>query len=388
MLKPDSKITTLLYLAGILALTVLLNISALGGYWRFDDGYLLDYASRFSPWDYFFDPAITRGYSLNNLTPFNPLIFDLNLSLFGFQPLGFYAQHLMTLAACGMASFFLLRLWIPGSLAFFGSACFLAGAPTLFVAQQLMVGHYIAGLMFAIIATYFYARSLLHQNWRPALLSALFYILASSCKEIYFPLPFVVVFFNMGGWRRRFLHALPMFLWSFAYLAWRTHTLGSLVGGYDSGPREFSILKVLSAYLGIPQLLLGGPVTGIGMMLVLLVMTTYLGVLRRLNPLLLIVAVLAVLLPLAPLTHFPGLSQPNRYLLLPWWLISIFLSFAIGQLPRPGTALKSLMLSGVIALALSQAWHIQSQQQPKLERFDTVYRFFLNAPPRSALLFP
>ncbi|MET0051381.1 MAG: hypothetical protein ABW095_09930, partial [Candidatus Thiodiazotropha sp.] len=222
MLKPDTKTITLLYVAGILALPFLLNASALGGYWRFDDGYLLDFASRFSPRDYFLDPAITRGYSLNNLTPFNPLIFDLNLGLFGFNPTGFYLQHLATLAACGIASFFLLRLWTPASLAFLGSVCFLAGAPTLFVAQQLMVGHYIAGLLFAIVATYCYAQSLLRQDWRLALAGTLFYVLASTCKEIYFPLPFVILFLNLGDWRVRLLHALPMFFWSCSYLVWRT----------------------------------------------------------------------------------------------------------------------------------------------------------------------
>ncbi len=380
IVKSDPKLTTYLYPAGILALTFLLNASALDGFWRFDDGYLLDYASRFSPWDYFFNPAITRGYSLNNLTPFNPLIYDLNLSLFGFHPRGFYLVHLLTLAGCGIASYFLIKLWTPAALAFLGSVCFLAGAPTLFVAQQLMVGHYITGLLFTILASYCYALSLKHSDRRLVVLTALFYIFATACKEVYFPLPFVLVFFNLGGWRRRFLHALPLFVWSLGYLLWRTVTLGSLVGGYDGGAREFSVYKALTAYLGIPQLLLGSPVISAGLMIIVLALAVYLAMLRRLNLPLMLTAVLAVLLPLAPLTHFPGLGQPNRYLLLPWWLFSLFLTIAVGLMPRPGTSLKSLMLAGCIALSLAQAWHVQVLLQPKLQRFDTVYGFFLNAP--------
>ncbi|RLW67595.1 MAG: hypothetical protein B6D70_01440, partial [gamma proteobacterium symbiont of Stewartia floridana] len=84
------NLITAALMLGLVIVTFLLNQSALSGNWRFDDGWLLDYASRFSPFDYFFDPAITRGYSLNNLTPTNPLIFDLNLWLFGFEPQGFY----------------------------------------------------------------------------------------------------------------------------------------------------------------------------------------------------------------------------------------------------------------------------------------------------------
>ncbi|MET0067256.1 MAG: hypothetical protein ABW076_12995 [Candidatus Thiodiazotropha sp.] len=380
-MKPDPKLINLMFVTGILAATFALNASAMSGSWRFDDGYLLDYASRFSPWDYFFNPAITRGYSLNNLTPFNPLIYDLNLGLFGFSPRGFYLQHLLTLAGCGIASYFLLKIWAPSLVAFLGSLCFLAGAPSLFVAQQLMVGHYIAGLLFAVIATLAYALSLNRpERGYLLLVSVVFYMLATACKEVYFPLPFVLVFLNQGSWRVRFTHALPMFLWSFGYLLWRTITLGSLVGGYDNGPREFSVQKALDAYLGIPELLLGRPLISIGVVILLLALAGYLALHRRLNLKLIIVASLAVLLPLLPLTHFPGLSQANRYLLLPWWLISAFLSVAIGQMPRPGTALKSLMLIGITALSLSQAWHVQASLQPRLERFDAVYRFFLYAP--------
>ncbi|MBW9274995.1 MAG: hypothetical protein K1563_15045, partial [Candidatus Thiodiazotropha sp. (ex. Lucinisca nassula)] len=76
-------VTTSISILVLLAVTFLANQSALSAFWRFDDGWLLDYASRFSPSDYFLNPAITRGYSLNNLTPFNPFIYDMNLWLLG-----------------------------------------------------------------------------------------------------------------------------------------------------------------------------------------------------------------------------------------------------------------------------------------------------------------
>ncbi|MCU7929632.1 MAG: hypothetical protein KZQ90_02450 [Candidatus Thiodiazotropha sp. (ex Codakia rugifera)] len=380
-LHPYAK--TPAYLIGLLALSFLIHQDALSGYWRFDDGWLLDFSSRFSPWDYFLNPAITRGYSLNNLTPFNPFIYDLNLWLFGLSPKGFYFQHLATLTGCAIASFFLLRLWIPPLFAFLGAAAFLVGAPTLFVAQQLMVGHYIAGLFFSILAIYTYLIGLDRQNWWLVALATLFYLLATTCKEIYFPLPFVLLFFQRGSLTTRLYHIIPMISWSVCYLFWRLIALGSFVGGYDSGGQAFSIVTSLEVFSTIPFLLFGEGYRGLAATLFFLALLGYAAKNRGVNLPLLTVGLLAVVLPLVPLSNYPGITQPNRYLLLPWWLISMTLAVVLARIPVLNLWVKPIAGSLFIAAAAVHGLQEQNNLRPKLDQFDATYNLFLKSTPEA-----
>jgi hypothetical protein len=368
-------------LLGLVGVTFLLNQSALSGYWRFDDGWILDYASRFSPFDYFFNPAITRGYSLNNLTPTNPLIFDFNLWLFGLNPRGFYFQHLVSLAACAVASYFLLRCWVSPLFAFLGGLLFLIGAPTQFVAQQLMVGHYVSGLLFTTLAIYTFQLNLHKKHWSLTLLTALLYVLATTCKEVYFPLPFVLLFLRGQPFTVRLKQSAPMFIWAATYMFWRLAVLGSFVGGYDAGEQSFSLSKAAQSYASIPELLFALPALPWSLSLIFIALILYLANHKRLNIPLLIVAALAVLLPLLPLTQHPGISEANRYLLLPWWLFSITLIVALNKAEKIASGFKSVIMLLFITSAGTQAWQAQQATQPRLNQFDAIYKFFLQAPP-------
>ncbi|MBW9258009.1 MAG: hypothetical protein K1562_10330 [Candidatus Thiodiazotropha sp. (ex. Lucinisca nassula)] len=376
----QNLITTALML-GLVILTFLLNQSALSGNWRFDDGWLLDYASRFSPFDYFFDPAITRGYSLNNLTPTNPLIFDLNLWLFGFDPQGFYIQHLATLAACAIATYLLLRCWVSPLFAFIGGALFVIGAPTQFVAQQLMVGHYVSGLLFSILAIYTFQLNQSRRHWLLTSLSTLFYVIATTCKEVYFPLPFVLLMLPGQSLSVRLKLALPMLIWSVAYMFWRLAVLGSFVGGYDSGGQAFSISKAVQSYGSIPELLFVTPYLAWLLSLIFIALMVNLVRQKRLNTPLMVVALLAVMLPLLPLTQHPGITEANRYLLLPWWLFTVTLIIALANTQILKLSLKAAILLLFTASAGVQAWQAQQAMQPRLNQFDAVYEFFLQPPP-------
>ena len=382
-LRPN--LITAVAIFGLVSLTFILNLSAFSGNWRFDDGWLLDYASRFSPLDYFFNPAITRGYSLNNLTPSNPLIFDINLWLFGLSPKSFYYQHLATLAGCALGSYFLLRIWATPLIAFLGSTLFLVGVPSLFVAQQLMVGHYVAGLFFTTLAVFIYRLNLDRKQWPLTALSTLFYIIATTCKEVYFPLPFVLIFFQHDRFSTRIYHALPMFAWSIGYMFWRLSVLGSFVGGYDAGGRPFSISDALLAYSTLPELLFTGPYLPWAALFIFVALVAYLAKLKQLNILLFVVALLAVLLPLAPLTQVPGITQANRYLLLPWWLFAMALTATLARLPTLNTGIKALIAIAFIIPACTQALHVQTQLAPKLAQFDALYEFFLQSPANQTL---
>ncbi|MEW8100497.1 MAG: hypothetical protein AB2785_01890 [Candidatus Thiodiazotropha endolucinida] len=374
-------VTTSISILALLAVTFLANQSALSAFWRFDDGWLLDYASRFSPSDYFLNPAITRGYSLNNLTPFNPFIYDMNLWLFGVSPRGFYIQHLAVMAGCAITTFLLLRIWLAPRFALAGAVLFLVGAPSLIVSQQLMVGHYLAGLMFSILSVHAYVRSIERESWRLSLAALLFYMLATACKEIYVPLPVTLLFIHKGTPGRRIMHAAPMYGWILCYTLWRYLVLGSLIGGYDAMSHGNTWPEKLSQLVGIPHLLFGSAPLNIAVMVVVGVLVSHTLYKRRLNLPLTTVIAAAVLLPMVPLLEFPGITQPNRYLFLPWWLISVICAVAVATLPSSKYPYRmgiSLFLIVGVAIHAHQA---RNSAQPGLHAFDTKYRLFASQAP-------
>ncbi|MEJ2610792.1 MAG: hypothetical protein P8179_12085 [Candidatus Thiodiazotropha sp.] len=354
----------------------MINQSALSGFWRFDDGWLLDYASRFSPFDYFFTPAITRGYSLYNLTPFNPFLFDIDLWLFGFSPRDFYVQHLTVMSGCAITTFLLLRIWLPSRFALSGAVLFLIGAPSLIVSQQLMVGHYIMGLLFTLLSVYFYVRSFDNKSWWHLILATLFYVAATTCKEIYVPLPITLLFIQRGSLVVRLQHITPMFIWTACYAIWRYFVLGSFIGGYDSGGIEVTFLKSVQQLSQIPQLLFGSTFLGFIAIAVFILLLGYSLWRRKLNLSLMAVVGVTVILPLIPLLKFPGITQPDRYLFLPWWLVSIMFIVLISNLPSYKYPYRtSLGLLVIISVAL-YAHQVRNKIQPMFKEFDTTYRFF------------
>ncbi|TXI17118.1 MAG: hypothetical protein E6Q62_09805, partial [Nitrosomonas sp.] len=166
--------------------------------WRFDDGDHLIFASTYSPWQYFFIPEITRLQSGANLTPWNALFYDINLSLFGLNPSGFYIHQLIIIGLTSIATFFLLRLWIAPVWSLIGAVVFMISAPTVHIANEIMTGHYSSGLLFVVIALYAFVCAVRLEQNRYALIGAFFFLLAVTCKEIYVPLIVILPFLPAG----------------------------------------------------------------------------------------------------------------------------------------------------------------------------------------------
>lgn len=360
----------------LLAMTFFINQSALSGFWRFDDGWLLDFASRFSPSDYFFNPRITRGFSIDNLTPVNPFIFDINLWLFGISPPGFYAIHLVIVACCAIATFLLLRIWVSPLFAFAGSALFLVGAPTLIVSQQLMVGHYTVGLLFSILVVYFYVRGIETQTWRHAFFATLFYMAASVCKEVYVPLPVPLLFLPIATLPVRLKYATPLFAWAACYAVWRYLVLGSFVGGYNTGAQATTLSEAVLQFSHIPRLLFGTGFYSVVAVAIFAVIFLFSLLKKRLNITLIVVIALAVILPLTPLLKYPGITQPDRYLFLPWWLISVMAAVMLANLPTWKFNYQVVVSLLLILSITPHAYQMRDKLQPMIDEFDATYRFF------------
>jgi hypothetical protein len=368
---------------GLVLLTYLLHGDALSANWRFDDGWLLDFATRYAPDQYFFDPLITRAYSPSNVTPFNPFVFDINLHLFGLQPQWFYFHHLLIIALCAIGLYFVCKKRLGLGAAVFASSLFLVGAPVAQMAQQLMVGHYVYGLFFSILATGSFLLALERRKPGFALYGGLFYLLAVACKEVFVPLPLILLFVPLCRFAPRMFYLAPYLLVGIVYVVWRQMVLGQFVGGYSRG--EFDVAKAIEQISQVPAWLLGGGVPGSLVTLALAIGVGWVVLGKREYLALFVVTMLAVLAPMVALTQSPGLHGPDRYLFVPWVVLVVFSAFLLTHV---GRRMKGVASGGAVALWLLAASHGYAQlleQRPGLAEFDAIYREALAAPPKTLL---
>ena len=375
------------YLAAAAFLALLSLIAhgdALTGSWRWDDGVHLNFAAHFSPWQYFFDPDIARRYSSANVAPWNLLFYDINLSLFAMDARGHYA-HLLFIVVLGATLFYaVLRQWLPVLPAMIGAIALVLGKPTFHIAAGLMHGHYATGFALAMLAVLGWIHYLRAGRWYWLALSSFAYLLATTCKEIYVPLVVLLPFLPIGTLRQRARALLPFVLVAAAYTGWRYLVLGSLVGGYSQG-EGFDFAKATYQLARIPLLLVGLKLPGMVLAISFISLIVLAFARRRLNWPLLAVIFVVVLLPLLPLTAFPGINKADRYLFIPWVALSSCLAAILPQHARfiPTAALTALLIFALIAT------HGQEKRDTKHDIlfWDTIYRFAISADKTQQALF-
>lgn len=356
--------------------TLVLHHSALNGFFRYDDGWHLGFAACYAPWEYFFISAITQEISYANITPWNPLTYDVNLMLFGLNPVGHYAHQLASLWLTACMSFLLLRLWVSLGWAIFGAVLFLAGAPTVHIAQELMTGHYLEGLIFACIAIYGFVRAIRGNDGHWLVLGILGYVLACTCKEIYVPIPVLLLALPEGDdWKKRFCFVAPFLVVTFLYLCWRFTVLGTIIGGYrESYVEFFSIGTILLQYAKLPTLLFRHGVLGY-LALAALALLLFFNTPHR-GWSLVLVATGVLLLPLAPLVISVGISGPDRYLFAIWWAFALGVAVLMGRVGGYLGRSPCMVLAVLISVAAIQASRAETKAliahaQPS----EALYRF-------------
>lgn len=246
----------------IVGSTFLLHHHALQGGWRYDDGPHLLFTLTYSPWEYFFIPDVMRAQSWANLTPWNPFFYEIGLPLFGLNPTGHYVHLLLVIAATGYMTFRLLSLWWQPYASILGALLFLVLPVTGAVGQMLMTGHYVYGLLFTLLAFYFFTHGVSQDKFKFAVVTAIFYGLACLSKELYVPIVGLFVVLPIVNFRKRFIYVLPVIVVAIAYTLLRIHVLDG-VGGYGKTAGSVSlqfeeILNNLAGSLfGNPWLALG-----------------------------------------------------------------------------------------------------------------------------------
>ncbi len=344
--------------------------------WRWDDGAHLNFAARFSPWQYFFDPDIARAYSSANVAPWNLLFYDINLSLFGMNTGGHYA-HLLLMVALGTILFYaVLRQWLTPFSAMIGAVALLLGKPTFHIAAGLMHGHYATGFALAMLSILGWTRYLKGERWYWLVLSVLAYLLATTCKEVYVPLMVLLPFLPVGTWRQRLRALLPFLLVAAAYTGWRYLILEGLLGGY-SGEAGLDFANAARQLAGIPTLLIGKKLPGIIIAISFIALMSAAHMQRRLNWVLCAVVFCITIFPLLPLTSSPGINRPDRYLFVPWVALCTCLAVILPNQNRP---IFSVVTPAVFILALISV-HLQGRREVKadLAYWKIVYRFALSA---------
>lgn len=317
----------------LLALTLVVNAGVFDANWRWDDTQILLHSHQYSFWQDFTRPQVWQQFSPANLTPWLIFSFEVDMILFGLTPAAFYLHQLLAIAAAGLLLFMCLNLWCRAVFALLGSVLFVVGLPTMLVAEQLMTRHYVEGLVFALAALYGFVVYLRTERQGALVLALLMYVLAVTAKEIYVPLPALLLLVPDGSWGRRIKASLPFFAVTVCYALWRGYMLGSYSGGYVDSSEYLSFAfvgEVLASFIRFPALLtgLGWPV----LVLLFLGLTgIYLARQRRVPWRALLIAAL-VLLPLVPLVRSPGIVLADRYLLLPWVMLCFALVWCVDRI--------------------------------------------------------
>ena len=201
-------------------------------WWTADDPMVLWHVHRFGPSDYFFGTETWRSFNAASLTPWMHLSFDVDLSIFGLSPCGYYLHQLIAVAVAAWSLYFCLRLYLAVGPAAAGALGLVASPAIAEICGFLATRHYPEGLVFACVSFALFVLSIRWRNWRLVVVASVCYAFALTAKEIYAPLPLLLLFLPEGEFRARLKRIAGYVPVVVGYMAWRGLMLGSVVGGF------------------------------------------------------------------------------------------------------------------------------------------------------------
>ena len=374
--------------ATLLLLVILLFHALPSGYWRGDDSAILLHALNSKGLSAFYDSNDWQKLSPSNLTPWVTLSFKVDLWLAGLSPRFFYVHQLCSLGMVAVSAYALSRQWVSPVWAFLSVCLFLVGAPTASVTELLMTRHYLEGMLFALLAMLAFVHALRQQRMSWAFAGAIAYALAVTAKEIYVPLVLVFLVIppvnNLGT---RLWLASPFIGTAFLYIFWRQYMLGAMIGGYADTNSILSFQSVtgmIEALGRFPEFFFG---SSWKLPTILFCSALALSLFKRASiiPVTFVLAV-AVFGPLVPLIAFPGISGPDRYLYLFWFVASIACVLSIQSAASLVSQNKSIQFAiaiplclVIITLAIFHKKDIEISRSAYYQEFDVQGRFIFEA---------
>jgi hypothetical protein len=355
--------------------------SALGLWWLFDDFSWLQFVLRHAPWQYWTDRA-AQGELPAVLTPWLTASLDLDTVLFGVDAPAAHLHHLASFLLLVPATYALARQFAGPLPAALVTALVAFGVPVAASAPLLMVRHYVEGLLFAELAALGWVMAVRRRRLSFALGSAVFYGLAASAKEVFVPLPLLLLVVDEGAWRERVRALAPQGSVLAGYLAWRYWMLGTLGGGYGwVVPPE----ERLAAWARIPWELArvsAGEAWLAGGALLLVMGGVALGGVRSGRGL--AAVAVAALLAGGPLVVVATAIEP-RYAVVPWVLLAFAMLPALRGRPPRLTAMVAAACALLVALTAIPSWRAS---MATLERMSAEGRFLSHMAPGDALREP
>jgi hypothetical protein len=358
-------------------------------WWMGDDLFHLHALSVHSALAYFFSPRVWSLFPSKMFTPLQLLSYGTDARLFGWIPEWFYAHQLLALAVAAVGVYATLRSWLSPRFAWAAACLFLLGIPSASWVIELMLRHYIEGLIWAALAVWFFVKAVRRKHPAAVLLSSLFYLLAMLEKEIYIPLIALLLILPEGvlNVRLRVLraHAVALVL----YLGWRWAMLGTVLGGYGWATRSQELpglLVELPAKLG--GTLFGGLHASSALLGASLLAGAGLLIWRRPNSV--PVAVIATILILGPIVPVAK-SVSARFGTLPWLLVTILFVFGCRELSAGGPTARLVSIA-LLLIAITAALTVNRldwrRRYSAAERMSAEGRFFLSMQPGDLLRHP
>ena len=362
----------------LLVIVFTLYGSVINLWWTNDDPQILKQAIQYRPWQYFFSPKIWQELSWANLTPLVTLSFDIDIALFSLDPKMFYFHQLITIWLCSVMFYTVLRLWNPRFIAFIGASIFLIGSPVAVSSQQLMVRHYIEGLLLAELSFWLFVEGLRKDKIWMAWCSAFFYMAALSAKELYVPLVFLLLALPENNLKDRLKYSMPCLFIFFLYTGWRWGMLGTFIGGYGFFAETKYLLtllyllpqKVGSVLFGINPLKTNLIVFGIFITLVIFLLRRWQTVVFALW------AGILTILPILPVSE----SFPTRFAIVIWFMCIVLLAFAFRYLRKVqliGRILGVLLITVTLFYTLLHSRELWADNLRLSKRISMEGRFFL-----------
>ncbi|MCK5877440.1 MAG: hypothetical protein KAG43_07380 [Candidatus Marithrix sp.] len=328
-------------------------------WWLADDPALLQSIIEHGIFPHFYDSDVWRGLNASNLMPWLTLSLGIDWYLFGLEPKGFYVHHLLSFSIVLLIAYIFLRQYFSALICSIVLSIFVVSVPSANIAQFLMVRHYLEGFGLSLLAILCYLKATKKFAW--ALLGSLFYLLATTAKEIYVPIVVILPFLTIPRWRM----LAPFVAVAGGYILWRIYMLKlNLVftsyGGttpelnWDIGQRFLEVLGWQQTW----QLVI---LLGFGLVLLGVIVKKYL----KQTALWMVV----IGLPIVPVLSL----LDSRYLFIPYFLFCIGIALVLQVfLDRKFIIILislSLILVGIksIESAIVQQPHILAQSKSEGE---------------------
>jgi len=305
-----------------IVLMFVLYHGVLQAWWLADDPGLLQRIAESGIFPHFYQSDVWRAFSASHLTPWVPLSLGIDWHLFGLEPLGFYGHHLLSFTLVLLMAYLVLNLFFSPLVCSLILSLFVASVPCANVAQLIMVRHYLEGLGLSLLAIFGYVKAVQSRRLRWAYFGALFYLLATTAKEIYVPLVVILPCLPVGNWRQRWKMLLPFVAVAGSYVVWRAYMLqlSYVLSGYSVLVPQLDWAAVLALPNKVAEVL-GWRYTWQGL-IILFAVLVYLGIVltqQRHRLIYILVWLAACLFPIIPVLSI----LDSRYLFLPYLILCL-----------------------------------------------------------------